>query len=311
MQTPRENLHLFGQLEARDFFLKAYHSARFPHGWILSGSFGIGKATFAYHMARYILSGRKDGNTTFTEDDPLHCRIRAQSHGDLRTIEGEEGSEIGIEPIRSLNSFMSQTTYEGGWRIVLIDGMEKLNRNAANALLKRLEEPPAKTVFFLVTANLGSLFPTIRSRCQVLPFLPLEEEHVKAVLASKNLHAPSFFHLAQGSPGRLIRLMEGKGEELFQSLTKVLEGLASIPEFIQTHGGDEGAFEIIEDLLRNHLHAHLVEKAEGRPSFFEKLSLEEALEIHNKVTHLFDQCKRAQLDKKITLNCVLDHLKLA
>ena len=310
MLIPRENLHLFGHHEARDFFLKAFHSDRFFHGWILSGPFGVGKATFAYHMARYILSGRKDGNTIFTENDPLHCRIKAQSHADFRVIEGGEGGEIGIEPIRNLNSFMSQTTFEGGWRVVLIDGVEKLNRNAANALLKRLEEPSAKTVFFLVTCSLRSLFPTIRSRCQVLPFLPLEEDHLKAILTSQKLHLPSFFHIVQGSPGRLIRLIEGKGEELFHSLTKVLEG-ASIPDFIQTHMGEEGAFEIIEDLLRNYLHTHLVEKAEGRPSFFEKVSLEEALEIHNKATHLLDQCKRAQLDKKITLNCVLDHLKLA
>src|SRR3990167_6158935 len=245
MLTPRENLHLFGHHEARDFFLKAFHSDRFFHGWILSGN------------------------------DPLHCRIKAQSHADFRVIEGGEGGEIGIEPIRNLNSFMSQTTFEGGWRVVLIDGVEKLNRNAANALLKRLEEPSAKTVFFLVTCSLRSLFPTIRSRCQVLPFLPLEEDHLKAILTSQKLHLPSFFHIVQGSPGRLIRLIEGKGEELFHSLTKVLEG-ASIPDFIQTHMGEEGAFE-----------------------------------IHNKATYLLDQCKRAQLDKKITLNCVLDHLKLA
>lgn len=310
MLTPRENLHLFGHQEAREHFLNAVHSQRFPHGWILSGPFGIGKATFAYHMARYILSGRKDRNTTFSQDDPLYCRIRAQSHGDLWTVGGDEGGEIGIEPIRQLTSFLSQTTFEGGWRVVIIDGVEKLNRNAANALLKSLEEPPAKTVFFLVTASISALFPTIRSRCQILPLLPLEEEHVKAVLEAQTLKVPSFFHVAQGSPGRLIRLMEGKGEQIFDDLTKILEGAPS-STFIQTHGGDEASFDIIEDLLRNHLHAHLVEKVEGRPSFFDSLSLEEALELHNKVTHLFDQCRRAQLDKKVTLNCVLAHLKIA
>ncbi|MDZ4322731.1 MAG: AAA family ATPase [Alphaproteobacteria bacterium] len=310
MLTPRENLHLFGHLEAREHFLNAVHSQRFSHGWILSGPFGVGKATFAYHMARYILSNREDRNTTFTQDDPLCCRIRAQSHGDLWTVGGGEGGEIGIEPIRQLTSFLSQTTFEGGWRVVIIDGVEKLNRNAANALLKSLEEPPAKTVFFLVTASISALFPTIRSRCQILPLLPLEEEHVKSVLQSQKFDVPSFFHIAQGSPGRLIRLMEGKGEKIFHDLTKILEG-APATTFIQTHGGDEASFDIIEDLLRNHLHAHLVEKAEGRPSFFEPLSLEEALELHNKVTHLFDQCRRAQLDKKVTLNCILANLKIA
>lgn len=310
MLTPRENLHLFGHLEARECFLNAVHSQRFPHAWILSGPFGVGKATFAYHMARYILSNREDRNTTFTQDDPLYCRIRAQSHGDLWTVGGDEGGEIGIEPIRQLTSFLSQTTFEGGWRVVIIDGVEKLNRNAANALLKSLEEPPSKTVFFLITVTISALFPTIRSRCQILPLLPLEEPDVKNVLQSQKFEVPSFFHVAQGSPGRLIRLMEGRGEQIFQDLTKILEGALST-SFIQAHGGDEISFDIIEDLLRNHLHAHLLEKAEGRPSFFDSLSLEEALELHNKVTHLFDQCRRAQLDKKVTLNCILTHLKIA
>lgn len=159
MLTPRENLHLFGHLEARECFLNAVHSQRFPHAWILSGPFGVGKATFAYHMARYILSNREDRNTTFTQDDPLYCRIRAQSHGDLWTVGGDEGGEIGIEPIRQLTSFLSQTTFEGGWRVVIIDGVEKLNRNAANALLKSLEEPPSKTVFFSYYCDHQCPFP--------------------------------------------------------------------------------------------------------------------------------------------------------
>src|ERR1700722_1789174 len=134
MVNPRENLKLFGHQEILKAFLKSFHSDRFSHAWIIAGPSGIGKATFAFHMARYILSGRKDGNTSFAENDPLYRRIAVQSHGDLWTLgEGMIG-EIGVEPIRELNGFLNQTPAEGGWRIVIIDGVDRLNRNAANAL---------------------------------------------------------------------------------------------------------------------------------------------------------------------------------
>jgi len=309
MLTPRENLKLFGHDEPRETFLKAFHSNRFPHAWIVAGPFGIGKATFAFHMARYILSGRQDGNTLFAQDNPLHRRIVAQSHGDLWTLGGEETREVGVESVRELNHFLNQTSAEGGWRVIIIDGADTLNRNAANALLKRLEEPPPKTVFFLITSLPGRLLATIRSRCQVLPLMPLGESTVQEVLLSQGLSSPNFLPIGQGSPGRLMRLMEGAGAQIYADLQNLIIGKGEAPSFIQTYGGEETSYVLIEDLLRNFLHTDLLAKVEGNPSQFKDVPLDQALRVCEKIEDLFDQCRFAQLDRKATLTCVFANLK--
>jgi DNA polymerase-3 subunit delta' len=307
MLNPRENLTLFGHQKERDAFLQAFHSPRFPHAWIVAGSFGIGKATFSFHMARYILSGRQDRQTQFSDTDSLYRRVMAKSHGDLWTCGGEGTSEIGIEPIRELNSFLNQTPAEGGWRVVIIDGADGMNRNAANALLKRLEEPPPKTVFFLTAALPGRLLPTIRSRCHVLPLTPLEDAEVKEALSSQGLASPDFFSIAQGSPGRLMRLMEGEGGQIYTDLQSILSGGAPT-SFIHTYGGEEGSYALVEDLLRNLLHTQLLAKLKSQSSLFADRSFDQALKVYDKIEELFDQCRFAQLDRKATLTCVFASL---
>lgn len=306
MLTPRENLTLIGHQNPRDSFLKAFRSPRFPHAWIVSGPMGIGKATFAFHMARYILSGRTDGNTSFCESDPLHRRIVAQTHGDLWTVMSEDGKEIGVEAIRELNSALNQTPAEGGWRVVIIDGADRMNRNAANALLKRLEEPPVKTVFFLTTPLAGHLLPTIRSRCQLVPLEPLQEEEVTQVLHSQGLSPSDLLNVSEGSPGRVMGLIEGS--QLYTDLQAILRG-GDATGFIHTHGGDDRAYRMIEDLTRHFVHAQLLAKVEGRASFFDSYSLEDSLKVHEKVEELFDRYRIAQLDRKATLTCVFASLR--
>ncbi len=303
MLAPRENVTLFGHEEAKALFLKAFHSARFPHAWILGGNVGIGKATFAFHMARYILSGRQEGDTHFSAHDPLCRRILAQSHGDLWTGGGEGEPEIGVDLIRDLTSFLTQTPAMGGWRVVIIDGADRLNRNASNALLKRLEEPPPKTIFFLTTPLPARLLPTLRSRCQLLPLSPLSDQEVKDVLSSQGIAPPDFFALAEGSPGRLATLMEGEGPHIYAGLQKILEG-ASPTSFINTFGGEEVSYALTEDLLRTFLYKGLVEKLGKDASVISR-----ALETYEKIDRLFDNCRFAQLDKRATLTCALASLQ--
>lgn len=304
MLTPRENLKLIGYEKERNAFLSAFHSDRFSHAWVVAGAFGSGKATFAFHMARYILSGRQDGNTLFSENDPLHRRIVAQSHADLWVLGDEETREIGVESVRNLNNFLTQTAGEGGWRVIIIDGAETLNRNAANALLKRLEEPPPKTVFFLISSSPSRLLATIRSRCQLLVLSSLTEEGVQNVLQSQGISSPR----REGTPGQIMRLMEGKGPQIQEELEKILEG-GPIASFVRSYGGDETSYELIETLLRNFLHTHLLAKVNEKASFFKDASLEQALTMYEKIEQLFGQCHNAQLDKRTTLLCVFASLE--
>lgn len=304
MLSPRENLKLIGHQDALEAFLNAFHSERFSHAWILTGPYGIGKATFAFHMARYILSGRQDKNTTFSENDPLHRRIVAQSHVDLRVVENKETQEIGVESVRDLNHFLNQTAGEGGWRVIIIDDVESLNRNAANALLKRLEEPPSKTVFLLVTHSPGRLLATIRSRCQVLPLTSLAPDDVKNVLESQGVSSPFY----EGSPGQLMRLMKEPGRQIYADLEQILQG-GPVASFVRTYGDNETVYDLIEDLLRNFLHTHLLARVAEKNSFFKDVSLAQALATCEKIEELFDECRQVQLDKRTTLMCVFANLE--
>lgn len=301
MLSPRENPTLVGHEENVRLFLDLIHRNKLPHGWILAGDFGIGKATFAFHMARYLISGRTNGDLSFSETDPLFRRIATRSDAHLWTMGGDDSEDMSVDSVRELNAFLTHTSSEGTFRVVIIDGADRLNRNGANALLKRLEEPPLKTIFFLITSLPGHLLPTIRSRCQLLSFSPLSELDVKKVLAAQDFSMPTFAELSPGSPGRLIRLLEGEGETLHSDLQKVLKGENPL-KFIQTYGDNENFYHLIEDLLRTFLYNRLIKEVN------QKEKIETMLPTYETIDRLFTQCRFSQLDKKTTLACVLGEI---
>jgi len=318
MLTPRTTSHLVGHTTNRDHILGAYHSGRFAHAWILEGVKGIGKATFAFHMARYILSHRQDGNTQFDVNDPLFRRIATGAHGDLFLVErtpmatkpDQLSRDITIDQIRDLNHSLTQTTAEGGWRVVIVDGLESLNRNASNALLKNLEEPPAKTVFFLISHQGGRLLPTLRSRCQSLHFSPLANEEVREVIQSVSSGPlnETLLSYAKGSPGRYLQLMQS--QELGTLLNSVLSQLPltsiqpALP-LLKVAGEDEESFKMVEDVLLGDLHTRMEKAMSGVGPF----ALEQILSVWDKITQAFSNCDRAQLDRKATLFYVFSTLE--
>ncbi len=194
---PRYTLNLFGHMQAETQFLNAYRSGRMPHAWLLTGAEGIGKATFAWRAARFVLT-YPDPNAADVIDaetlsvhmnNPAARKVQALSHPDLhllrRVMKSDsktEPAEIYVDQIRKALSFFSSTAGSGGWRVALIDSMDDLNRNSANALLKLMEEPPPKSLILMVSATPGRLPPTIRSRCRVLRFSPLDDDALIAAL---------------------------------------------------------------------------------------------------------------------------------
>ena len=188
---PREAPRLYGQEEAVSGFMKAFQSGRLHHAWILSGPQGVGKATFAYQAARFLLDPHR-GNDFAVDPFQISSRqILALSHPDLhvlrRKAENEKKpvpNEISVDLARDAIQFFTATAGAGGYRVLIVDSADHLNRNSANALLKAIEEPPKQAVIFIVSHMIGRLLPTIRSRCRVLPFRSLESAAVEQILTS-------------------------------------------------------------------------------------------------------------------------------
>jgi len=233
---------MFGHERAETRFLEAYNAGRLHHAWLLHGPRGVGKATFAYRAAKFLLADDKPeigglfgGATPAASldrpaDDPGCRRVVAASHADLFTVEPEAvGKQIAVDSARALIQSLRLTAGEGAWRVAVIDAADDLNRSAANVLLKQIEEPPPRTALFLVSHNPGRLLPTILSRCTRLSFGPLDDDQVARILAARRPEATSddmaaAVRLAGGSAGRALALLDGGGAVIVNGLAKALAG---------------------------------------------------------------------------------------
>ncbi|QDH14587.1 DNA polymerase III subunit delta' [Oecophyllibacter saccharovorans] len=218
---PRQSRQVSGHDRALQIFREAIERDRLHHAWLICGPAGIGKASLAFRLAR-ILLGAEDHAT------PAGRRISAGTHGDLLEIsrkpdprKGRLRSEITVADVQPLQKFLHHTATEGGWRVVIVDGVEFLNRFAANALLKVLEEPPPRAVLLLTTATPGALLPTIRSRCRILNLNRLSPELMEALLPDL---PPDVLRRAHGSPGRALFLAQDRNGEIAALARQALQG---------------------------------------------------------------------------------------
>lgn len=213
-----------GQDEAIAQFSSAWRTRRLHHAWLLTGPKGVGKASFAKVAAQRVLAEGagppidRDGLETPAEH-PIAKLIAAGSHPDYRLLErlerptGGLARNISVDQIRSLGDMMAVTPSLSPWRAIVIDSADDLETSAANALLKMLEEPPANTIFFLVSHAPGRLLPTIRSRCRRLDLAPLGDDTMTSLLSGwypdKNSgQIADVIEFSQGSPGRAKEIGE-------------------------------------------------------------------------------------------------------
>jgi DNA polymerase-3 subunit delta' len=244
---PRENFALFGHADAEQTLLESYKSGRIAHAWLIGGPPGIGKATLAYRFARFVLAHpvpqapavQNATSLAVDEDNLVARRIAAQAQGDLlvleRTVNEQTGklyTVIRVDDVRRSVGFFGSTAGEGGWRIAIVDAVDDLQREGANALLKVLEEPPARTLLLLISHAPGRELPTIRSRCRRLLLRPLADEDVVRAIAHGTGRAADDEHVraataaADGSVGRALRFLDEKALALRQ---RVLDLFAQLP----------------------------------------------------------------------------------
>lgn len=292
---PRRRTSLIGHADAERRLLRAYQSGRLHHAWLMAGARGIGKATLAYRFASHALSAPGDrdvfGISLAVADESSAARqIRAMSHPGLLVIRRpwdhprkRHKSEIPVDEVRRLRGFLTHTADAGSWRVVIVDSADELNASAANALLKSLEEPPARTVFLLVSSQPGRLLATIRSRCRTLRLAPLASDDL-AKAARQAFDAsdqdqpspqqwPVLLGLSRGSVRRLLSLHATGGIDLHNRIESVLSGLPDI-DWRAAHGlSDELApvaaeqrFELFFSLFQDRLAETIRERATAPPA---------------------------------------------
>ncbi|MEE2662150.1 MAG: DNA polymerase III subunit delta' [Pseudomonadota bacterium] len=258
--SPQENDKFYGHTTAEQNFLNAYNATRVHHAWLISGPKGIGKATLAYRIARFLLADDvapleeeppalfdleapekiNQPTLSMSSEHPIFHRVAVNGHLDLSIVnlrlsddEKRMPTVISVDQIREIGGSLSLTPAEGGWRVVIIDGAENLNTNAANALLKILEEPPQKVIFLLVCHIPSRLIPTIRSRCSHIKLLPLPAEIIDILLQSyvpelNNDDRKMLIRLSDGSIGRALELSKNEGLSIQSELITIFDSFPEI-----------------------------------------------------------------------------------
>jgi DNA polymerase-3 subunit delta' len=245
---PRETTVLFGHREAEKALLNAYRSGRIPHAWLIGGAAGIGKATLAYRMARFVLAHRdphasavqRAETLVVDPSDAVARQVATGAHGGLLTLERTQNDKgvmrtvITVDETRETISFFGSTAAGEGWRVCVVDTVDELNPNAANALLKILEEPPHRSLFLLVSHAPARVLPTILSRCRKLPLRPLATHEVLQAAAQATgieIDDPALREAAdaaEGSVARALTLLGGDALKLHQRTAALLATLPRI-----------------------------------------------------------------------------------
>jgi DNA polymerase-3 subunit delta' len=364
MPQPHETETVLGYDVIIERFYEMLCSQRLPHAWLITGPEGIGKATLAYYLSRIVLSfGKKASaplqeNPTISlfgdlppssalEDKPedksgknfgirqeVSRKVSAGSHPDLLIINdnlAKKSGDIPVEALRRVGEFLALTPAESPWRVVLIDGAENMNVNAANALLKVLEEPSDNSLLLLVSHNPAKLLPTLRSRCRMLKLPPLSQDVFQQILKIQAREdttleaALEYYHLSQGSPGLAIQMQQAEMRQYFQAVKEIFMRLPKISSTdmkklyqLADKKGDTEAWRWIVYSIQRVIHLILsvssgveardMSEAQSLNAGASSKSLEAWLEYASYVQQKLHEAERINLDRKLVMADIFSRL---
>ncbi|MCX7289299.1 MAG: DNA polymerase III subunit delta' [Rhodobacterales bacterium] len=244
---PRETPVLFGHAAQEAAFLQAHATGRLHHAWMITGPKGVGKATLAWRMARFLLATPDDDGGMFSApaptsmdippENPVARRLRQLAEPRNYLLRrGPNDKEtalsqvISVDEVRKMKSFFTLSAADGGRRTAIIDSLDEMNTASANALLKLLEEPPANVTLLLIAHQPARLLPTIRSRCRELRLSPLGAQDLGDALTQAGGEvAPedrsALAELSAGSVGEAFRLTNLDGLKLYAALVRLFSTL--------------------------------------------------------------------------------------
>ena len=332
---PRENHRLFGHESVEAALHDAFNAGRLHHSLLFAGPRGIGKATLAFRLARFLLKSEASGllgldapaanGFDMSTDDPVFRQVAAGGHPALRVVErsrnpdtGKVARDITVSDIRGLSEFFRMTTVAGGWRVAIVDPAEAMNKNAANALLKILEEPPDLSVIVLVSHVPGRLLPTIRSRCHAVQMSAPPREGLASALGGFALSPPDedlamLAKLASGSVGEAITLLQLDGLSMYRDICELMDRrgggfdreLDAFGDKLSRNGQDE-AFDLFIRLMPRAIGDRIATAARNGASPHIGGELDRWLDVWEKVRVLLAQAGGLGLDRKhVILNAFL------
>ena len=327
--APAQNTKLFGHEEAEQFLAQSYRSGKGHHAILIEGPEGIGKATLAFRFANHVLSHPDTALAPDMIADPdLDSSVSRQitsgaSHNLLhlaRPVDEKTGkakSAITVDEVRKAGHFFSQTSGTGNWRIVIIDPADDLNRNAANAILKILEEPPKRAMFLVLSHAPGKLLPTIRSRCMPLPLSPLGNADMEKALGNLGI-TPSaekrnaLLEASKGSVSQALKLLNYGGADIVEAFSELMatDGPAArkqmhkLADVLAQKNGD-----IVLDFFVDHATEELMSRARQAAIAGNINAAEQHARLSSSLSERIAVAQAYNLDKKQMVISILEDMR--
>ncbi|MGI2032033.1 DNA polymerase III subunit delta' [Rhizobium panacihumi] len=328
--APQRNTNLFGHTEAEDFLARGYRSGKGHHAILIEGPEGIGKATLAFRFANHVLSHPEPNQAPerMSVPDPVSMVSRqiiaGASHNLLhltRPVDEKTGkvkSAITVDEVRRAGHFFSQTSGSGNWRIVIIDPADDLNRNAANAILKILEEPPKRALFLVLSHAPGKLLPTIRSRCLPLRLQPLSDDNLGLALAALGSPldggrmAQDIPSLAKGSVAQALKLTNYGGHDIIQAFEDVQKAQGAgarkaMHRLADVLSGKDN--DVLFGFFIEHLTESLVDRARSAALAGDLAGADRAAKLSSEIGGRIGISQAYNLDRKQTIISILEEVR--